>query len=237
MNEIRNNDSFVKNNDISFNPDKRITEYNKTESNESQSSYNPDKRIGTMRFENPDPMIDNKKLDEFDFSDYNLMGINSTMKERMDHVPKNPEKGTWTGKVGESKYKPNDSEAKKKLAEKGLDGIEYKEGIPDFKPVSEATVKIDNMTDQRYGKGGNFEQCDQKCAENWNNEAKEGKTDWTARDVANYRAENNMSWHECNDMETCELVPQSIHSACTHLGGVSECKKNSNENNGGIFDE
>lgn len=93
------------------------------------------------------------------------------------------------------------------------------------------------MSEQRYGKGGNFEQCDQKCAEKCNNEAKDGRTDCTARDVATYRDKNKPSWHECNDMKTCELVPKSIHSACTHLGGVSECKKRDAIDTGGIFDE
>lgn len=160
----------------------------------------------------------------------------STLKERMDHVPKNPENGKYLGEIGESKYIPNDPEAKKQLAERGVDGIEYKNGIPDFKPVSEATVVIDNMSEKRYGKGGNFEQCDKKCAEQWNIEGRENRTDWSPRDVANYRAENKLTWHECNDMKTCELVPQSIHRVCTHLGGVSECRKKDVVNTGGIFD-
>ena len=49
----------------------------------------------------------------------------------------------------------------------GIYGIEYDNCIPDFSECSESTVQIDNMSEKRYGPGGNFEQCDSKCAEKW----------------------------------------------------------------------
>ena len=80
------------------------------------------------------------------------------------------------------------------------------------------------MTGKRHGKGGNFEQCDEKCAEQWNKEGKDGKTDWTARDVQKWREENSYSWHERNDMKTCDLIPTEVNDYFGHLGGVAECK-------------
>lgn len=97
---------------------------------------------------------------------------------------------------------------------------------------------IDNMSENRYGKGGNFEQCDQKCADQWNKEGRDGKNDWTARDVANWRKENGYTWHERNDMKTCDLIPTKINDYFGHLGGVGECKRRDDENSkDGGFDE
>lgn len=163
--------------------------------------------------------------------------LNSTYEERLSHVPKNPENGTWLGEIGESKYIPKNEEAHEELKSKNLDGIDYKNAQVDFHPISYKTVEIDYMSSQRYGRNGNFEQCDKKLAEQWNAENKFDRNNWTSRDAANYRTENKLTWHECNDMKTCELVPQSVHKVCTHLGGVSECRKNEKIQTGGIFDE
>lgn len=158
----------------------------------------------------------------------------STYDERINHTPKeNSERGEWTGDRGESIFIPNDPEIKKILEKYGLDGIIYKDGIPDFSDVSESTVEIDNMTENR---AENFKQCDEKCAEQWNKEARDGKTDWTARDVAKWRKENGYTWHERNDMKTCDLIPTKINDYFGHLGGVSECKKR-DSGDGGDFDE
>lgn len=159
----------------------------------------------------------------------------STYDERIRQTPKeDSDRGEWEGERGESKFIPKSQEIKDILDSYGLDGIEYKDGIPDFSEVSEATVEIDNMTENR---AENFKQCDEKCAEQWNKEARDGRTDWTARDVAQWRKENGYSWHERNDMKTCDLVPTKINDYFGHLGGVSECKKRDAANNGGDFDE
>jgi Tfp pilus assembly protein PilP len=164
----------------------------------------------------------------------------STYEERKRQTPtdKNTERGHWEDKRGESRYIPTDEKIKEILAKYGLDGIEYKDAIPDFSKCSESTVEIDNMSENRYskdGKVGNFEQADQKCAEQWNKDGKDGKTDWTARDVANWRRENGYSWHECNDRKTCQLIPTEINDYFGHLGGIGECTKANAQEEG--FDE
>lgn len=163
----------------------------------------------------------------------------STYKERLDRTPsEKSDRGEWTGERGESTFIPSDEKMRQLLAQYGLEGITYKDGIPDFSECSECTVEIDNMTDKRYGEGGNFAQCDEKCAEQWNKEGRDGKTDWTARDVKEWREENGYTWHERNDMKTCDLVPTEINDYFGHLGGVAECKKqDAAQNAGGDFDE
>ena len=163
----------------------------------------------------------------------------SSYKERVDRTPsETSNRGEWTGDRGESTYIPSDKAIQELLSSFGLDGIEYKDGIPDFSQCSACTVEIDNMSEKRYGKDGNFAQCDAKCAEQWNKEGKDGKTDWTARDVEKWREANGYSWHERNDMKTCDLVPTEVNDYFGHLGGVAECKKrDATQNNGGDFDE
>lgn len=166
----------------------------------------------------------------------------NSYQTRLDCTPKSDsENGHWSGERGESKFIPDRNTdagraAAEKLEEFGLDGIEYNNAEPDFSPISEATVKIENMTEYR---DSNFAQADIKCAEKWNNDAKDGRTDWTARKVEDWRKEHNYSWHERCDTETMDLVPREVHTGvCTHLGGVSECKvRDSIGNIGGEFDE
>lgn len=163
----------------------------------------------------------------------------SSYKERIDRTPREiSDRGEWTGDRGESTYIPSDEEIKKLLAQFGLEGIEYKDGIPDFSMCSACTVEIENMSENRYGKDGNFAQCDAKCAEQWNKEGRDGKNDWTARDVKEWREANGYSWHERNDMKTCDLIPTEINDYFGHLGGVAECKKRDvDQYDGGEFDD
>lgn len=158
----------------------------------------------------------------------------TTSEERK--VFANHSKGKWEKEPGNSRFYPEKQEAKEALEKYNEDGIDYDDGEPDFSKCSEATVKIDNMTSERYGPGNNFNQADNKCAEKWNKEIKDNKSDWTARDVADWRSENKYSWHERLDMKTMDLVPSDLHSECKHFGGVSECKRHEAKNGGGFDD-
>lgn len=163
-------------------------------------------------------------------------GYYSTYEERIKQTPReNSERGDWSGERGESEFTPNSKEIKEILEKYGIYGISYKDGIPDFFEVSESTVQIENMTENR---AENFKQCDEKCSEEWNQEGRGGRADWTARDVKVWRQENGYSWHERNDMKTCDLVPTKVNDYAGHLGGVSECKKRDlSESGGSDFDE
>lgn len=207
---------IIQNKDTSFNPDTRLTnEIEKHEVN-NVDTYDPDKRLDIY---------------------------NSTFEERLEYVPKNPSiLGEWNGDRGDSEFTPSDNYERgkiaiDKLAEYGETSVTYEKGVVDFSKFAEESVEIEEMTDNRYDSGGNFEQADTKCAEKWNAISKDGKNNWTARDVANYRHENNCSWHECSDMKTCQLVPREIHGYFTHSGGVFEYKKGLINDIGDEFDE
>lgn len=127
-----------------------------------------------------------------------------------------------------------------------MDGVDYNYAEPDFSECAEATVEIDDMTENRWDyydedgnlKQGNFSQADAKCAEQWNSIDKDGRSDWTAADVRDWRRENECSWHERCDTRTMDLVSRDIHGYFGHYGGCSECKVRDAANiNGGGFDE
>lgn len=163
----------------------------------------------------------------------------STWRERLAQTPAEyTERGIWEGQRGESKFMPSDGDMKCILQKFKMDGVTYKNAIPDFSNCSEQTLKIDHMTENRRGIGNNFDQCDHRCAEIWSNVNKDGKSEWTPRDVQQWRQEMEYSWHERNDMETCDLIPTKINDYFGHLGGVSECRKrDSILNLGDEFDE
>ena len=144
----------------------------------------------------------------------------SSYLERLQQTPRNSESGKWLGERGESCYETFNPKIKELL--NGKNGVEYRNAIPNFSPHSYCDINISNMSEDRYS---NFKQCDELCAKQWSNENFNNKNDWTARDVKDYRQQNNLTWHECNNMKTCQLIPTEINANFGHLGGVSECKK------------
>lgn len=176
-------------------------------------------------------------------------GFYTSFENREKYTP-NGDKGVWEGERAKSKFIPSEATdkgrtAKEKLAEKGIDGIEYIDAEPDFSKCAEATVEIDDMTEHRddyYDNSGNrqlgnFSQADAKCAEQWNASQKDGRSDWTAVDVRDWRRENRCSWHERCDTRKMDLVSRDIHEFFTHSGGVAECKARDKTDIGGGFDE
>lgn len=173
-----------------------------------------------------------KEADNF-YTDYS---------DRIKCTPIDSENGHWEGTRGESKFIPSPETEKgqkgiDKLAEYGMDGISYENGEPDYSNCCEASVKIDNMTEFRPS---NFDQADIKLAEQWNKENHGGRNDWTDMDIEDFRKSNNLSWHECCDTETMQLVSRDIHGGDTsvflHSGGVAECKARDNSL-GGKYDD
>ena len=143
----------------------------------------------------------------------------STYGERLDQCQKS--KGAWIGEVGESKLIPANHDAKAELAKHGKDGIEYQNGIPDFKAFAKDSVEIDRMTDNRPS---NYKQAYNSFAEKWRAEGFEGRNDWTPRLVEQYKKEHRLDMHECSDMKTMQLVPHDIHDNAKHIGGRYECQ-------------
>lgn len=158
------------------------------------------------------------------------------------HLPTD-KTGTFDGERGDSAFHPNDQAALDKMNEYGRDTVDYCDGHPDFSPFTQhdtpygqmdGQVEIPHMTENRenpawdYGRRpagtshdpnydlGNFAQADNALSEKMGN--------MTPEQVEAYRKDNGLTWHECPDGKTMQLVPTEIHDACRHSGGVSEQK-------------
>ena len=153
-----------------------------------------------------------------------------------DGLPKNLPKsdGGWTGGPGNSMWIPDPDYVPQKgnpdgntwgeiLDKYDIDGIPFNDGEPDFSEVAEAEVQVDEIGPER---DENFAKADEALAEQWTKEQKDGH-EWTAEDVRNYRKENHLTWHECGDRTTMQLVPAEVHSNVPHSGGVSAAKAES----------
>ena len=141
----------------------------------------------------------------------------SDFETRRKYTPsKKSDVGHWKGKRGNSDFildeplKLKDGTVVKKIT--------YKDGIPDFSPYKEAQIKIPDMTNNR---SYNFSQADEFLAAYWDRIQYKGKG-WTARDVSSYRKTNGLTWHEMNNMQYMQLVPNEVNSTFSHLGGVGE---------------
>lgn len=159
--------------------------------------------------------------------------IDKPIAKELDEVKGCPIEGNgghWEGERGNSKWFPNRDEIPKNpltnpdgltwgqiLDKYGIDGIEFKNGEPDFSPVDKGTVEIDHFTDNRYGKGGNFDQACERLAE---------QRGCTKEEVKAWMKENKYTWHERSDCKTMDKVPTEIHGNIRHSGGISEAKAN-----------
>ena len=159
--------------------------------------------------------------------------IDKPIAKELDDVKGCPIEGNgghWEGERGNSKWFPNRDEIPKNpltnpdgltwgqiLDKYGIDGIEFKNGEPDFSPVAKGTVEIDHFTDNRYGKGGNFDQACERLAE---------QRGCTKEEVKAWMKENKYTWHERSDCKTMDKVPTEIHGNIRHSGGISEAKAN-----------
>ncbi|WP_282174695.1 HNH endonuclease [Vibrio diabolicus] len=191
-----------------------------------------------LAFENNNEIHETDSLDSpilamsDDGTDVNKLDDNANRFEGT-HLPRN--NGEWEGGPGDSDWKPDgeyipqskNPEGKtwsEILEEYDIESIPFKDGYPDFSEVAEETVEIDDFTENR---DLNFAQADKATAEKWNEEGKDGRSDWKASEVKQYRKDNDLTWHECEDTKTLQLVPSEVHNNVPHSGGISEKKQQS----------
>lgn len=142
--------------------------------------------------------------------------------------------GLWTGETGNSlrvqdksfvpiNANPDSLSIEKMYQRENIKGINYDHGEVDFSGVSRITVKIEGFTENRQR---NFVKADKLAAE---------KRGMTPTEFNRFRKKNNLVWHERSDLSMMDLVPQDIHAAHVHDGGVALYKKLKKE--GFITDE
>lgn len=178
-------------------------------------------------FEEDEEILDVLEGDEDD----DLIDIVDAMEYKASGCPIDGHGGEWDGIRGDSvwypdrdvvptRYNPDGLTWGEILDKYGIDGIEYKDGDPDFSPISKGEVEIDDFTDDRTS---NFAQADEALAK---------QKGCSPEDVKKWREENGYTWHECRDCKTMQKVPREVHNNMDHTGGVSEYKKNNSSEGG-----
>ena len=127
--------------------------------------------------------------------------------------------GVWSGEPGNSELTPNDPDVIDTMSRFGESKVKYDNGVVDFSPFSRETVSINITSDIETNRSNAYK----AVADKWNKQAKDGRTDWTRRDVADWKQSEN-------------LVPADIHQACKHTGGRYEAKCKEMLEDGGGFD-
>ena len=161
----------------------------------------------------------------------------STYADRIAQTPASTNKVVaFDGVRGESLCTlkpPPDPDLDRILKQAGVDGIDYKNGVPDFSPVSKTQVEIDYMLGGVGNSGTtarriNFQQANEKLASQLNESPSLAKQfgmdagNIKPSDIEKYRVNNNLTWHELNDAKTIQLIPSKINDSFGHLGGVDE---------------
>lgn len=155
---------------------------------------------------------------------------NEVSEKKFPSTPEN--NGHWEGERGNSKWVPDgdyvppeqkpgkpysnpDNLSWKEIMDKyGIDGINFKDGFPDFSEVSKGTVEIEGFeTGGNSEKYRNFKKADAALAE---------QKGCSPAEVEKWRKEHNYTWHECEDKKTMMKVPNEVHANVKHDGGRSQ---------------
>jgi len=152
----------------------------------------------------------------------------------------------WESDIGNSKMRSDDESVNDILKKYGQDGVEYRNNNPDFRPFTkhydeylgyfDGEVAIIDMKGDVDSFGnrinarkfnetgvpgenglnmcdlGNYAQGDLALSKRLN----------TSPDVIkSYRESNRLTWHECRDGITMQLIPTEINAYFKHQGGTS----------------
>lgn len=163
-----------------------------------------------------------------------------------EEIQKQKEEDEEKEKKGKEKY----NEVKRILDENNINGIEYKNGVPDFSPVAKVTMEISYDDVQVRGLKGNDarteiqKQASKRYAQYLNEHPEEAEalgfhTDGSIsqKDIKEYMSKNDLTWHELNDCKHIQLVPTVINDTFGHCGGVSEVNNGALEEGGFAYKE
>lgn len=147
--------------------------------------------------------------------------IFSSYEQRFNETPKDTAR--WeSGVRGEGLCTTTSSEANDVLAAYGRRGVVYLDAIPDFSPFAVYTVEVGHMPSNRENENtefggtiGSYKRADIELAK---------QLGWSICEVSAFRCNHipKLTWHECNDMLTMQLIPTVINNSFGHYGGIAE---------------
>ena len=98
----------------------------------------------------------------------------------------------------------------------GIKGVRYHHNEPDFYPFVDKTlgaVEVDEISEDRDGKGGTFDVATRTVAE---------RCGMTVPEVKKYMEEHRLTWHETSDRKHILPIPSEINAGFKHSGGISK---------------
>ena len=150
------------------------------------------------------------------------------------HTPINS--GSWSGQRGNSIWIPTDKAVLNDIHDyseglgRRVDGVEYRNGHADFSPVAVYTITLSRLLYNRTDES-QFVDCTLDLRDKMEENARLVPTDrsliqWfddackevIGRGIAKIPG---YTWHHDVYEGRIQLVPESIHSACLHVGGRS----------------
>lgn len=157
-------------------------------------------------------------------------GLKNTVKYRL---PKS--NGKWVGEVGNSKWVPDKryvpphktyNNLKNKswgqiMKENNIDGINFKDGVPDFDNVSKMETKIDyNNIPKEAKKKLLQEKPNRDALHEYFYEKLAKENNMTVQEIKSFKETKNLVPHETIDGRI-QLIPREIHDNVVHEGGVA----------------
>lgn len=128
----------------------------------------------------------------------------------------------WDGPRGDSTLRPTKEEDVRALKKHGVDEIKYKDGFPDFSPVTEFEYTLPKDK-QKSSDADQFTECTDVLATaiKDNPELAEKFDDDQREAIEAGETPSGYTWHHGVEPGKMQLVPTRIHQVCTHYGGRS----------------
>ena len=118
------------------------------------------------------------------------------------------------------------------LQSAGVDGIQYKNAVPDFSPVSIFDTKVSisddflKTHDMKSARPISYAQANKSFADYLNSHEEYAKNlgikpdngRYTEKCIESFMRDNKYTWHELNDCETLQCVPTLINQKFRHIG-------------------
>ena len=169
----------------------------------------------------PDPELSehqdgetNEIVDQNDIPD----DYGSSFNDRERQTPIN--NGEWSGDRGNSTWKPETEDVAEQLRQHGVDGIDYRDGFPDFSPVSAYEHQLPEELHESKDPA-QFNDCNNALSNHLENNPEFARNfdDDQLEAIRSGEKPSGFTWHHDVEPGNMQLVPSRIHQNCGHYGG------------------
>jgi len=142
----------------------------------------------------------------------------SSLNDRISQTPVN--NGEWSGERGNSTWTPETEDVAGQLDSYGVDGIEYRDGFPDFSPVAEYEHQLPEDL-YESSDTAQFNDCNDALSNHLESDPDFGANfdDDQLEAIRAGEKPSGYTWHHDTEPGNMQLVPTRIHQNCGHYGG------------------